>query len=352
MKNHANHPAGSPNTLLVGPLEGTVADNHRLPRQIRHCRSLLDAITLSEQHRFDTIFVAMSGIDGHLDSALGALRRMCHGARIVLLAEMQQEILARQVVGTAGSPHRMADEYLICPVDTNAILECGLAHAARHSRDATVAELTRRVQELEQLATLDDLTGLKNRRYMREFLTQILSRGGHGPWHVTLLMFDIDDFKKYNDLYGHTVGDAVLRQVAVMIQRCCRKHDIVGRIGGDEFAVIFWDLPSERERNTTKSKDANGTIRPAVERRRHPSPHPREAYFMAERFRRQISAADLTCLGAEGKGTLTISGGLASFPEDAKAPEELIAKADQAMLEAKRSGKNRVYLVGKGQNGS
>ena len=69
---------------------------------------------------------------------------------------------------------------------------------------------------------------------------------------------------------------------------------------------------------------------------------------MAERFRQQISAADLTCLGAEGKGTLTISGGLASFPEDAQTPDELFAKADEAMLEAKRNGKNRVYLVGKG----
>ena len=350
MKNRKNHLAGPHDVLLVGPLEGTVADGHHLPRPIRHCRSLLDAITLSEQHRFDAIFVALSGIDGHLDSALGALRRMCHGSRIVLLAGMHQEILARQVVGTAGSPHRLADEYMICPVEAHAILECGLAHAAPHSRDATVAALTRRVQELEQLATLDDLTGLKNRRFMREFLSQILSRTGRPEWHVTLLMFDIDDFKKYNDQYGHGVGDAVLRQVSVLMQRCCRKHDVVGRIGGDEFAAIFWDLPSELDRKAAETKAANAAARPPVERRHHPSPHPREAYFMAERFRRQISAADLTYLGAEGKGTLTISGGLATFPQDAKTPEDLFAKADQAMLEAKRSGKNRVYLVGKGNN--
>ncbi len=350
MTNSDYHPAGFCPVLLVGPLEGVVTDSHHIPRQIRHCRSLLDAITLSDQHRFDTIFVALSGIDGHLDSALGALRRMCHGARIVLLVKMHEEILARQVVGSAGSPQRLADEYLVCPVDANTILESGLRQAGSQNRDTTIAELTRRIEELEQLATRDDLTGLKNRRYIREFLSQILSRGGRGPWHVTLLMFDIDNFKKYNDLYGHAVGDAVLRQVAVMIQRCCRKHDIVGRIGGDEFAVIFWDLPSE-DRSSRKSKVENKTQSP-VERRRHPSPHPREAYFMAERFRRQVSAADLTYLGAEGKGTLTISGGLASFPEDAQSPEELFAKADQAMLEAKRSGKNRVYLVGKGQNGS
>jgi diguanylate cyclase (GGDEF)-like protein len=350
MRNKINHLAGPHDVLLVGPLEGTVVDSHHLPRPIRHCRSLLDAITLSEQHRFDAIFVALSGIDGHLDSALGALRRMCHGSRIVLLVEMHQEILARQVVGSAGAPHRLADEYLICPVQAHAILECGLAHAAPDGRDATVAALTRRVQELEQLATLDDLTGLKNRRYMREFLSQILSRAGRQEWHATLLMFDIDDFKKYNDLYGHAVGDAVLRQVAVLMQRCCRRHDVVGRIGGDEFAVIFWDLPSERDRKAAEARAANATARPPVERRHHPSHHPREAYFMAERFRRQISAADLTCLGAEGKGTLTISGGLATFPEDAKTPEDLFAKADQAMLEAKRSGKNRVYLVGKGNN--
>jgi GGDEF domain-containing protein len=350
MKNKLNHPAGPHDVLLVGPLEGTVVDTHPLPRHVRHCRSLLDAITLSEQHRFDAIFVALSGIDGHLDSALGALRRMCHGARIVLLVEMHREILARQVVGTAGSPHRLADDYMICPVDARAVLEYGLSQAARPDRDAAMAALARRIGELEQLATLDDLTGLKNRRYMREFLSQILSRTGRQERHVTLLTFDIDDFKKYNDLYGHAVGDAVLRQVAVMMQRCCRKHDVVGRIGGDEFAVIFWDLPSERDRSEPRPKAANGAARQPVERRHLPSSHPREPYFMAERFRRQLSAADLTCLGAVGQGTLTISGGLATFPQDAGTPEDLFARADQAMLEAKRSGKNRVYLVGKGNN--
>lgn len=349
MNNRTHHLSGPRDVLLVGPLEGTVVDSHHLPRQVRHCRSLLDAITLSEQQRFGAIFVAMSGVDGHLDSALGALRRMCHGARIVLLVEMHQEIVARQVVGTAGTPHRLADEYMICPVETHEILEYGLCQAPQPDRNGTVAALTRRVQELEQLATLDDLTGLKNRRYMREFLSQILSRTERQARHVTLLMFDIDDFKKYNDQYGHAVGDAVLRQVALLMQRCCRKHDVVGRIGGDEFAVIFWDLPSERDRKAAEAK-ANAAAQPPVERRHHPSPHPREAYFMAERFRRQLSAADLTYLGAEGKGTLTISGGLATFPQDAATPEELFAKADQAMLEAKRSGKNRVYLVGKGNN--
>ena len=74
--------------------------------------------------------------------------------------------------------------------------------------------------------------------------------------------------------------------------------------------------------------------------------HPREPLFMAERFRQEISAANLSFLGNQGKGMLTISGGLASFPQDARTPAQLYEQADYALLEAKRKGKNQIVLVG------
>ena len=77
--------------------------------------------------------------------------------------------------------------------------------------------------------------------------------------------------------------------------------------------------------------------------------HPKEPVFIINRFRGQMSKAELHCLGAEGKGVLTISGGLAGFPRDSDTIEQLFERADKALLEAKRSGKNRVYLVG-GEN--
>ena len=149
---------------------------------------------------------------------------------------------------------------------------------------------------------------------------------------LTLLVFDIDNFKHYNDVYGHAAGDEILRQAAILMRNCCRKHDVVARIGGDEFAVIFWDAPKESDLESG--------------RRAAQTEHPREIFFIAERFRRELSAAHLPSLGAEGKGVLAISGGLAGFPRDGSGVAELFEQADRGLLEAKRSGKNRIYLVG------
>jgi GGDEF domain-containing protein len=154
---------------------------------------------------------------------------------------------------------------------------------------------------------------------------------------VTLLIFDIDNFKHYNDVYGHTAGDEVLKQAAVLMRRCCRGHDVVGRIGGDEFAVVFWDDPQR------------GPLKEEAERRSAMADHPGEAIFIAKRFRKGLGKAELHLLGPEGKGVLTISGGLASFPYDGSTTDELFEQADKALLEAKRSGKNKIYLVGSPQ---
>ena len=147
-------------------------------------------------------------------------------------------------------------------------------------------------------------------------------------------MFDIDNFKHYNDVYGHLMGDEILRQAAVLMRRCCRCHDVVGRIGGDEFAVVFWDDPHH----------APGDRR--QERRSAATEHPREVILIAKRFQKEFGRADLRLLGPGGEGVLTISGGLASFPRDGDTVRELLERADLALREAKGSGKNRIYLVG------
>ncbi|MBN2272459.1 MAG: GGDEF domain-containing protein, partial [Sedimentisphaerales bacterium] len=133
-------------------------------------------------------------------------------------------------------------------------------------------------------------------------------------------------------------GDSILRQAAVLIQRCCRAHDVVGRIGGDEFAVVFWDDPR-------RNKPLNES-----ERRSAKTDHPSEAISIAKRFVAELGKAELHLLGPEGKGVLAISGGLASFPRDGSTIEELFDQADRALIDAKRSGKNRIYLVGKPQS--
>ncbi|MHC4159925.1 MAG: GGDEF domain-containing protein, partial [Planctomycetota bacterium] len=109
-------------------------------------------------------------------------------------------------------------------------------------------------------------------------------------------------------------------------------------IGGDEFAVIFWDDPHRK------------ILKKEAERRSALIEHPKEAIFIAKRFRKELEKAEFHLLGPKGRGILTISGGLASFPRDGSTIQELFSQADSALLEAKRSGKNRIYLVGEPQS--
>jgi GGDEF domain-containing protein len=171
---------------------------------------------------------------------------------------------------------------------------------------------------------------------------------------VTLLIFDIDNFKHYNDVYGHATGDKILKQAAILMRRCCRAHDVVGRVGGDEFAVVFWDDPHGK---AARAKPWTGSNPPSAgletERRSTAVDHPKEAIFIARRLRRELEKAEWSTtggLGPAGEGVLTISGGLASFPRDGSTVQELFHQADKALLDAKRSGKNRIYLVGKPQS--
>lgn len=179
--------------------------------------------------------------------------------------------------------------------------------------------------QLQELANTEPLTGLANRRHMMEVLENLLARARKERSRVTLVLFDFDDFKHYNDAYGHPGGDEILRESAILIRRCIRRHDLAARFGGDEIALILWDAQSPRSPG---------------------SDHPRSPIGVMKRFCKLLKQHHFSKLGPQARGSLTISGGLATFPWDANTAEELIEKADQALLEAKRSGKNRVYLVG------
>ncbi len=261
-------------------------------------------------------------------------------AKILLLARMSDEPLAIELLRSSQNGIGFADDYIIGPLRIEKFLQIisgrPTAPAVHEFKGPIVSQtaLEMRIRQLEKLATEDDLTGVKNRRYTREFAMQIIERAKKTGGRVTLLIFDIDDLKHYNDVYGHAAGDEALKMAAVLIQRCCRKHDVVGRLGGDEFVTIFWD-------------DPKFTPTPAgSERRTTSAEHPTEAILIAKRFRRELENTDLKLESPNGHETLTISGGLATLNRDGSSSDELFEKADQALLEAKRSGKNRVYLVG------
>ena len=191
-----------------------------------------------------------------------------------------------------------------------------------------------RHNRLQRLAISDDLTGLYNGRYFRIFLAQILERAKAKRSPVTLLLFDIDNFKSYNDSYGHGIGDDILKQIAQLIRSCCRDHDHVARIGGDEFAVIFWEKEGPRQPREPKPGVPTSRV-------------PQTIVHILERFRHAIATCDLKMLGPHGRGVLSISGGLAVYPFDANTPEGLYTAADKALVfGAKKSGKNSIYLIG------
>lgn len=334
--------------LLIGSTGGILSGIDELEKLgCQLCGSVLDAVPLAAKKNFASIVIAMSSFQSGPASALKALRAVNGRAKIILLAQMYEEPLAIELAGSKYNGASLADDYLICPVTAKQFAQSTLSAREQTVEPGAVAEVIDNkgalISELAKLATEDDLTGLKNRRYVREFLRQIIELAKKEDLKVTVLIFDIDDFKRYNDVYGHWAGDMVLKQAAVLMRRCCRGHDVVGRIGGDEFAVVFWDRPG---RQKVEAPDAGSERRSAV------GEHPKEPIFIAERFRKELSSTELPLLGPKAKGVLTISGGLASFPRDGADGQQLLGQADNALLEAKRSGKNRIYLVGKPQNGA
>jgi diguanylate cyclase (GGDEF)-like protein len=165
-------------------------------------------------------------------------------------------------------------------------------------------------EEVQQLAITDGLTGLLNHREFRRRLEEGVegSKRYHRP--ISLLMIDIDHFKYFNDTYGHQVGDQVLKTVGEIIKTHVRVVDVCARYGGEEFAVIV----------------SESGIQPAL--------------ALSERIRSTIYAYPFKHDGI--KSQLSVSIGIASFPQDANSAEELIKKADDALYTAKRTGRNKV----------
>ncbi len=213
---------------------------------------------------------------------------------------------------------------------------------------AVAIEHARLYRLSEQRAITDGLTGLYNHRYFYERLNQEIARARRYGTPVSVLMIDIDDFKAFNDTYGHVAGDEVLRAVAGILAEALRRDvDIAARYGGEEFAVILPNTPldggAEPQLSMPIADAEGGGDGELLE----PAPGNLDgAQAVAERVREHFARACLTGAGGRAEACLTVSIGIASFPGLSDSAEELVRNADAALYKAKRAGKNRVENYG------
>lgn len=182
----------------------------------------------------------------------------------------------------------------------NALVEFA-AHASLSLSNAWL------MSEIERLARVDGLTGLANRRSFEEALAQEVARAARSGEPLSVVMFDVDHFKRLNDTHGHQRGDAVLRLIGQVLAESVRQVDIPARYGGEEFVLVLPNCPTSN------------------------------AFDLADQVRRAVTVST-------GHLAVTISAGVATMPLHAQSGEELMRAADEVLYESKHAGRDRVTV--------
>jgi diguanylate cyclase (GGDEF)-like protein len=255
-------------------------------------RSGLDLLREVRRRAPETIVIIMTS-HGTLETATTALRE---GAYDFLLKPFEDLFMIEAVVRRAMDRIQLEDR--------NRLLARQLETYAR--------ELERRNQELKESADRDGLTGLFNRRYFLRALeveTARSSRHGHA---FALILLDVDHFKHYNDAHGHPAGDELLRRLSTILRSVQREETVCARYGGEEFVLLL------------------------------PETGPDGVLSQAERLRRAVEELPLPGAETQPLGRLTISLGVACYPDNGRDAESLVRAADEALYRAKGAGRNRV----------
>jgi two-component system chemotaxis response regulator CheY len=230
---------------------------------------------------------------------------LAHYVYVIMLTalDQRQHVLSGLKAG--------ADDYMVKPFDLDELQ----ARLKIGERVITLeARLNESLAHQAELALSDAVTGLRNRRAFDVRLDEELRRATRYHHPLALLMLDIDFFKNYNDTHGHPEGDKLLREMAAVFQRCVRASDIVARYGGEEFAFILTETDRE------------------------------SAYLAAEKLRASVAGQPFPGPDAQPERRVTVSLGVANFPQDGADSETLIRRADEALYRAKRTGRNRVVV--------
>ncbi len=293
--------------------------------QFREARDGPHALSAIREHRPDLILmdVEMPGLGGVEVCRIVKANSGEGGFGFIPVILMT----ARQAAGKVEGLELGADDYLVKPFD---MLELGARVKSmlrlkalqdallekNRELDRANKELARKREELLELSRTDPLTGLCNRRYFEERLQEEFNRARRYRAPLSLVMLDIDYFKRINDTFGHPFGDEVLRAVAQVTRSRLREVDLLGRYGGEELIALL------------------------------PETSPSEALSACERVREAIEALQLEHQGSDGTRRpvrCTASVGLASIPAATlQTVEELLRAADECLYAAKGAGRNRV----------
>ena len=255
-----------------------------------------EALHLAAQHRPDLVLldIYMPGMDG-----IEVCRR--------LLAEPATQDTAVMFITAASTPE---DEERGLAAGALDFIRKPISPGIVQARARNILKLRRATQQLEQLASTDALTGARNRRYFLEAAEAEFRRSRRYDQSLSFLMLDIDHFKSVNDQWGHAIGDEALKAATAAIQGAMRREDTLGRLGGEEFAVL---LPQTDAAN---------------------------AALFAERVRQAIAALEIDT--GETPLRFTVSIGVAQVAPSDKTPKQALGRADAALYTAKNDGRNRV----------
>lgn len=204
------------------------------------------------------------------------------------------------------------NDYILRPIDPNELVARSLTQIRRKRYNE---HLRLNLQHTMELAIVDGLTGLNNRRYLDNHLKILFDRAAIRGRPISICMTDIDRFKLVNDTYGHDVGDEVLREFAARIRSTVRGADLACRYGGEEFVVVMPDTPMEL------------------------------AASVAERLRAIIEDKPFYVRSIDRELSITASLGIATASGAFGAPDEILKQADKALYEAKHGGRNRVVAA-------
>ncbi|MCV9939810.1 PleD family two-component system response regulator [Boseaceae bacterium BT-24-1] len=266
------------------------------------------ALTRAAEGDFEIVLVSLDlqNYDGlRLCSQLRSLERT-RNLSVLLLGEAEDR--ARVLRGLEIGAH----DFLVRPIDRNELL----ARARTLVRRKRFAERLRdSVQSSMEMAVMDQLTGLHNRRYLDSRLSVLFDESALRARALSLLVLDVDRFKVVNDSWGHDAGDEVLREFADRIRACTRGIDLVARMGGEEVVVVLPDTALDAAR------------------------------AVAERIRQRVEGEPFQIQRGQRSITVTVSIGVASRRAGDAGPVEMMKRADEAVYRAKAAGRNRVIVA-------